>query len=159
MTDVYTSDELKTIANAPMMVGMSVAMVDLGIVSTAIEAVALSSELVKAGKTYPNNSAIQAVFSEEALKSGKTKPEKPNVTPEEVKSGAFVDRAIAEANKAIAIIQTKGTPEEATQYKQFLHHCGEKVAEAAGSGLFGSGSKISAKEAETLAKLKTALGI
>ena len=44
----YTSEELSAIAEAPVSIGMAVAMADLGIVSTAIEAVALSKEIVGA---------------------------------------------------------------------------------------------------------------
>lgn len=158
MTD-YSPEELKMLVNAPMLLGMSVAMADLGIISTAIEAAALSGELVKAGKNFPNNSAIQAVFSEEAIRSGKIRPEKPDISPEDVQSGGLVDKALASANAAIAILETKATPEEVAEYKQFLYHCGEKVAEAAGDGLFGSGTKVSAKEAATLAKIRAGLGI
>ncbi len=159
MSATYTPDELKSIANAPMMVGMSVAMADLGLISTAIEAAALSGELVKAANKYPNNGPIQAVFSEEALKSGVARPEKPDVTAEEVKSGGLVDKAITVAHSAISTIEAKGTPEEVAEYKQFLYACAEKVAQAAGDGLFGSGEKVSTKEAATLAKLKAALEI
>lgn len=43
---------------------------------------------------------------------------------------------------------------------QLLRSLAEAVANAAGSGLFGSGSsKVSAEEAAVMAKIKTALGI
>lgn len=155
----YTETELKTIANAPMMVGMAISMIDLGIVSTAIEAATLAKEFVGAAKKYPNNSVIQAVFNEENLKSGKIKPEKPQVTSEEVKSGAFLDRAIAATSEAVAIIDDRSTPEEVQQYKQFIYDCADAVAKAAGSGLFGSGTKVSEKESMALSRLQTALGI
>ena len=45
MVNQYTDTELKTIANAPLMVGMAISMVELGIVSTAIEAVAICDTL------------------------------------------------------------------------------------------------------------------
>ncbi|ELR96779.1 hypothetical protein [Gloeocapsa sp. PCC 73106] len=156
----YNETELKTIANAPMMAGMAISLVDLGIVSTAIEAAALGKEFVGVAKKYPNNSLIQTVFSEENFKSGVIKPEKPEITPEEVQSGALVDRAIASISEAITILTDRATPEEIQEYKQFIYGCGEAVAEAAGSGLFGSGSpKVSEKEALALSRLKTALAI
>jgi hypothetical protein len=160
MVNQYTDTELKTIANAPLMVGMAISMVDLGIVSTAIEAVAISKQFVDAGKKYPNNSVIQAVFSEENLKSGVIKPEKPEISPEEVKSGALLEKAIAAATDAVTLLEGKATPEEVAEYKQFIYSCGEAVAEAAGSGLFGSGNpKVSPEEAVALSRLKTALGV
>jgi hypothetical protein len=153
----YTPEEIKAIVSAPMNVGMAVAMVDMGIVSTAVEATAMTKEIVGASKKYPNNSIIQAAFSDESLKT--TKMDKPEVSAEEVKSGAFVDKAIAEANQVVTLLQGKASDAEISEYKQFIYDCGNTVAHAAGSGLFGSGAKVSEAEAATLAKLKTALGL
>jgi hypothetical protein len=155
----YTTEELQAIVTAPMMTGLAVAMIDMGIVSTAIEAAAMSKEIAGAAQKYPTNSIIQAAFSEEAMKSGQVKLEKPDIKPEDVQSGAVVDNAIATVNTALQVVEGKATPEEITQYKQFIYDCGQAVAEAAGSGLFGSGNKVSDKEAEALARFKTALGL
>ncbi len=156
----YTSDELNAIANAPMEIGMAVAMADMGIISSAIEAVALTKEIVGAAKKYPSNSIVQATFSEEMLTSGKIERKKPNVQPEDLKSGAIVTKAIAAVDVAVAAIGDKAKPEEITEFKQFVYACAEAVASAAGSGLFGSGDpKISSTEAAALAKIKAGLGI
>lgn len=154
---IYTSDEIKAIVSAPMEVGMAVATVDLGIISTAIEAAAMTKTIAGAAKKYPNNSIIQAAFSDESLKQ--TKIDKPDVKAEDVKSGAYVNQAIAEANEVIAMLQDKATDTEIAEYKQFIYDCGETVAKAAGSGLFGTGAKVSEAEAQTLAQLKTALSL
>ena len=154
----YTSDELSAIAEAPVSIGMAVAMADIGIVSTAIEAVAMSKEIVSAAKKYPNNSIVQAAFSETALTSGKIDRKKMDVKAEDVQSGAIVTKAIATVDLAIAAIGTKATPAELTEFKQFIYACAEAVANAAGSGLFGSGNpKVSEGEAAALAKIKAAL--
>jgi hypothetical protein len=156
----YTPQELTTIAEAPMMVGMAVAMADMGIVSTAIEAAAMSKEVAGAAKKYPSNSIIQSVFAEEVLKSGSVKMQKPDIKPEDVESGAVVDKAIAAVEAAVSAVAGKATPEEVTEFKQFVYSCGDAVANAAGSGLFGSGGpKVSDKEAAALAKIKAALAI
>ena len=156
----YTPEELNTIAQAPMAIGMAVALTDVGVVSTAIEAVALSKELAGAAKKYPTNSIVQATFSEAVLSSGKIKRSKPDVKAEDIESGAIVTKAIATVDLAIATIGTKATPEEITQFKQFIYACAEAVASAAGSGLFGSGDpKISPTEASALTKIKAALSI
>jgi hypothetical protein len=156
----YTSDELSAIAHAPMAIGMAVAMADMGIISTAIEAVALSKEIVGAAKKYPNNSIVQAAFSEAVLTSGQIERKKPDVTAEDVKSGAIVIKAIAAVDLALAAIGSKATPEEITEFKQFIYACAEAVASAAGSGLFGSGDpKVSPEEAAALTKIKAALSI
>ena len=154
----YTPEELNTIAQAPMAIGMAVALTDVGVISTAIEAVALSKELAGAAKKYPTNSIVQATFSEAVLSSGKIKRSKPDVKAEDIESGAIVINAIATVDRAIATIGTKATPEEITQFKQFIYACAEAVASAAGSGLFGSGDpKISPTEASALTKIKAAL--
>ncbi|NJL46504.1 MAG: hypothetical protein HC929_01970 [Leptolyngbyaceae cyanobacterium SM2_5_2] len=155
----YTTEDLQAIVTAPMMTGLAVAMVDMGIVSTAIEAAAMSKEIAGAAQKYPANSIIQAAFSEEAMKSGQLKLEKPDIKPEDVQSGAVVDNAITTINVALQVLEGKATPEEIAEYKQFIYDCGQVVAEAAGSGLFGSGDKVSDKEAEALARLKAAMGL
>jgi hypothetical protein len=156
----YTPQEMTTIAEAPMMVGMAVAMADMGIVSTAIEATAMSKEVSGAAAKYPNNSIIQSVFSEAAIKSGNIKMEKPDIKSEDVQSGAVVDKALAAVDAAVNVVSGKATPEEITEFKQFIYSCADAVANAAGSGLFGSGNpKVSDKEAAALAKIKTALAV
>ena len=153
----FTPEEMKTIAEAPVLVGLAVSMVDLGIISTVPEAAALSKEIAGAATKYPNNSIIQSVFSEAALKSGTVKMEKPEIKPEDVQSGAIVDQAITAINAASTVLSDKATPEEVSEYKSFIYACAEAVANAAGSGLFGSGTKVSDQEAVALAKFKTVL--
>jgi hypothetical protein len=156
----YTTTDLQTLVKAPMMTGLSVAMVDMGIVSTAIEAAAMSKQIAGAAQKYPANSIIQAAFSEETLKSRQVKLEKPDVKPEDVKSGAMIDGAIADINAALALVTGKASDAEIAEYKQFIYDCGLAVAEAAGTGLFGSGSnKVSVKEAAALERFKVVLGL
>ncbi|MBV9385224.1 MAG: hypothetical protein JOZ78_02225 [Chroococcidiopsidaceae cyanobacterium CP_BM_ER_R8_30] len=155
----YTPQELNVIAEAPVLTGLAVSLVDLGIVSAVTEAAALSTQLVGAAKKYPNNTIIQSVFSEAAFKSGAAKLQKPEINSEEVQSGAIVDRAIASINAALTMLQGKAASEEIQEYKAFIYTIAEAVANAAGSGLFGSGAKVSDKEAAALAKLKAALAV
>jgi uncharacterized protein (UPF0371 family) len=156
----YSNPELSTIANAAMMTGMAVAMVDMGIISSAIEAAAMSKEIVGAADKYPSNTVIQAAFSEAAIKGGTVKMNKPDIKAEDIKSGVFVDKAIEAVNNAVTVLEGKANPAEIQEYKTFIYACAEAVAKAAGSGLFGSGAqKISDQEAAALTKIKTALGI
>lgn len=155
----FTLEELRAIIQAPMITGLSVAMVDMGIVSTAIEAAALSKQVAGAAEKYPNNVIIQAAFSEETLKSKQIKLDKPNVNPEDVQSGAIIDNAIADITTALQVVEGKATEADISEYKQFIYDCGLAVAEAAGSGLFGLGKKVSDDEAATLNRLKVALGL
>lgn len=153
--NTYTAEDIKAIVSAPMTVGMAVALVDMGIISTAIEAAAITKEIAGAAKKYPHNSIIQAAFSSESLKTSKI--EKPDVKAEDIKSGAYVNAAIAEVNSVVTMLQDKAPANDITEYKQFIYDCGDAVANAAGSGLFGTGAKVSEAEAQTLARLKAAL--
>lgn len=156
----YTTAELQTLVKAPMMAGLSVALVDMGIVSTAIEAAAMSKQIAGAAQKYPTNSIIQAAFSEETMKSNQVKLDRPDIKPEDVKSGAMVDSAIADISAALTLVEGKASAEEVAEYKQFVYDCGAAVAAAAGEGLFGTGSnKVSTAEAAALAKFKVALGL
>jgi uncharacterized protein (DUF1697 family) len=156
----YTSEELLKVAGAVMVSGMAVAMVDSGIVSTAIEASALAKEISGAAQKYPNNAIIQTLFSEEAVKKAKAENPAPmEIKAAEMKPETAVATATAKINDAIAILNQKATPEDVQQYKEFIYACADRVAKAAGSGLFGSGVKVSDKEAAALASLKGVLGV
>jgi hypothetical protein len=157
----YTPEELSKLAGAVMVTGMAVSMVDVGIVSTAIEATAMAKEIAGAAKKYPYNSIIQALFSQEALEKAKGQPAaKIELKPEDLKPDTAVDTAIKAINDALAVLADRATAEEVTEYKEFIYSCGEQVAKAAGEGLFGTGAtKVSETEAAALAKLKASLGI
>ena len=144
MTATYSDQELNAIVNGAMLIGMAVAMADMGIISTAIEAAALSKEILGAAAKFPNNSVIQAAFSDTALRNG----------------SVFVTNAIAAVNSVVTSLESKATAAEIQEYKSFVYGVAETVAKAAGSGLFGSGDpKITDKEATALAKIKTAMNV
>jgi hypothetical protein len=151
----YTADESKTVMQAVMMSGMAVAIADMGLVSTAIEMSALAKELVAATQHFPNNSIIQAVFAEDNLKHlGQGE------VPKDITPANAADKAIEAINSATSMLSAKATPEEVNEFKKFIYTSAEAVANAAGSGLFGSGAtKVSDQEAATLSKLKTALDL
>jgi hypothetical protein len=156
----FTPAQITAIADAPMMVGLVVAMAEVGIVSSAIEAAALTKEMVGSSKKYPNNSIVQAAFSEAAIRGGSINQKRPDIKAEDLKSGVLVDKTIATVNAAITNLGDTATADEVREYKEFIYACAEAVAKAAGSGLFGSGDpKISDSEANVLAKLKAALAV
>jgi hypothetical protein len=81
------------------------------------------------------------------------------IKAEDLKPDVAVGTAIAKINEAIAVLNGKATATEIAEYKEFLYACCDRVANAAGSGLFGSGDpKVSDKEAAALAQIKAALG-
>ena len=159
MNEIYTTEELIKITTAPFLTGMAISLVDLGIVSSVTEVIALSSAIADSSMKYPNNTIIQAAFSKQALKDGTYKPENLTLKAEEVKEGMAVEKAITAINEAITIVQGKATEEEIKEYKEFIYSVGEVVANAAGSGLLGTGEKVTEKEAVALTQIKAALAI
>jgi hypothetical protein len=155
MTITYNSQESAAVVKAVMTSGLAIAIADLGIVSTAIEGVALAKEIAGAAKKYPNNSIIQGVFSEEALRQHP--PEKPKTA--EITPDNALDLAIAAINEAVILLEPKASPDEINEFKSFIYVSAESVANAAGSGLFGTGPKVSDKEAVALNKLKATLNV
>jgi hypothetical protein len=159
MSTNYTPEELAKIAGAVTISGMAVAIVEAGIISTAIEATAMGKEIAGAATKYPNNSIIQSLFSAEDLKQVKDDPSaRVEIKPEELQPDTAVGTAIAKINDALRILAAKATPDEVREYKEFIYACCDRVANAAGSGLFGSGTpKVSPQEADALAKIKAVL--
>ncbi len=156
----YTSEELAKISGAVTIAGMAIAVVDAGIISTVIEAAALAKEVAGVAVKYPNNTVIKAIFSPEALKEFKENPKlRMEIKPEELQPDVAAATAVTKINEAIAVLNGKATADEIKEYKDFIYACCDRVANAAGSGLFGSGDpKVSSKEAAALAQIKAALG-
>jgi uncharacterized NAD-dependent epimerase/dehydratase family protein len=148
----YTQEQSASLIKAAVVTGMAVAIADLGIVSTAMEMTALTQEILNATKKFPGNSLLQAAFSEENIKKSASGTAPKDMTPENA-----VDLAVEAINQGLAIANS-ASPTEVAQYKELIYACGERVAGAAGSGLFGSGSpKVSGQEAAVLTQIKTAL--
>jgi hypothetical protein len=149
----YTDAEWKTLLMAPLSCGFAVAMSDFGLVSTAIEGAAMNKELSEATTTYANNELIKTLFH----KADGSEPVK--IDPAELGTDAnnAVEKATTYINEAIKILSAK-SPTELADYKALCYGVADRVANAAGSGLFGSGAKVSDKEAAALAKLKATLG-
>lgn len=150
---VYTLEESSIVLRAVTLSGMAVAMADVGVVSTAIEATALAQEVASAARKYPNNSIIQAVFADETLKKLPLGEIPKDATPENA-----MEMAIEAIQEATGLLQSKATSAELAEYQQFIYAAAEQVAEAAGDGLFGTGApKVSDREMATLARLKSVL--
>jgi len=149
----FTPDDLQAAVQAPMKVGLAMALVDVGLVSTAMEAAALSQHVGQAATRYPHNAIIQAAFAaEDPLQLDLSRAGQDG-------SGTLFDKALVAVRQAIHRLAPKATAAEIREYKQFIYDCAEVVAKAAGQGLLGSGTKVSSREAEALARLKAALSL
>jgi hypothetical protein len=153
----YSPEEIKKLIAAPVNVGVAACIADFGVISTAIEAIAMTKQFENVANKYPNNSIIQAAFSKEVLKDAKI--ESVDMSGEDVQPGIFVERTLAAVTEAIQLVEGRASAEEITQFKQFIYDCGSAVAQAAGSGFAGTGAKVSEKEAALLNRVKTTLGL
>lgn len=151
----YSETELDTLRQAAIMSGHAVVFCEFTIVSMGIEIAALGKEITSATQKYPDSPLIQKLFANytENPEDGKQEPTS-EITPERI-----LESALTLIRQALAILSNKATPAEIQEYKQFIYSCADSVANAAGEGLFGTGKKVSQKEATTLRELKTALGL
>ncbi len=69
----------------------------------------------------------------------------------------FLENVLEKLKAAVAIAHLKATPKEAQEYKEFLYEIANQIANASGEGIFGTGPKISQKEAIVLEQIKKAL--
>lgn len=153
-----TAEERDTLMGGPLAAAMAVMAVDMGIFSSAQEAIALGRELAGAAERYASNPLITDLFDPEALKRG-VHPQKLEVTPQEVRDGKLLDRALEVVDGAVALARTKADEASVRQYCQLIVDGCEAVAGAAGAGLFGSGEKVSAAEKVALDRLRQHLGL
>jgi membrane-bound lytic murein transglycosylase B len=158
MTLELTAEERNTLLGGPLSAAMAVMAVDMGIVSCAQEALALGKELAGASSRYASNPLITTLFDPEALRKG-IRPDKLEVTPDDVRNGKVLDRALEEVDQAMALARSKTDEATAKQYAQMIVDSCVAVAEAAGKGLFGSGEKVTEAEKAALDKIRTHLGV
>ena len=153
-----TKEERNKLMGGPLAAAMAMMAVDMGIFSSAQEALALGRELAGAAGRYASNPLISSLFDPEALKQG-IQPQKLAVTPEDVRDGKVLDRALEEVDGAVALARAKGDAASAQQYCQLIVEGCEAVAAAAGNGLFGSGEKVSSAEKAALDRIRQHLGV
>jgi membrane-bound lytic murein transglycosylase B len=158
MTLELTTEERNTLLGGPLSAAMAVMAVDMGIVSCAQEALALGKELASAFIKYASNSLITSLFDPEALKKG-IRFDKLEVTPDDVRNGMVLDRALKEVDEAMAVARAKTDEATAKEYAQMIVDSCVAVAEAAGKGLFGSGEKVTEAEKAALDRIRQHLGV
>jgi hypothetical protein len=158
MTIELSAEERNRLMGGPLAAALAVMAVDLGLFSSAQEALALGRELAGASSRYADNPLIASLFDEEALRQG-IHPERLPVTPEEVREGRLLDKALAEVDAALALARTKADEASVREYAQLIVDGCVAVAEAAGKGLFGSGEKVSAEEKAALERIRAHLGL
>jgi hypothetical protein len=158
----FSSTEWEVLRDTPHLVVLAVAAAGAsGLFGSIAEAIAPSGTIVEALKG--SNQLLKEVCEKEEIKA----------SIESIKSltkasGDFVGiqaalrkQATDKARAALDLLRQKGSPEDITEYREFLIKLGDKVANAAKEGAFlgFGGERVSAHERTLLAELAEALGV
>jgi hypothetical protein len=156
----FNAEEWNLIRVAPVLVMTGVAASDPGgLIGAFKEAYAGVNSMMGALKESAGLGLMAALLAE---KSMPTMPDKKQMLGEgtaEQQSTNFKNSVLGYVKQALALIKTKGTPEEAAAYGQMMAGVAEKVANSAKEGgFFGfGGERVSAGEKAFLDELNTVL--
>ncbi|RYE82585.1 MAG: hypothetical protein EOO75_20475 [Myxococcales bacterium] len=132
-------------------VGLVATALDVGVVSAVKEFRALVRTMVDAQSAYAGVELITAMVAEaETNKRSDSPPDAPGV--------GFVDGILAKVPEAVRTVDAKATPDEAQAYRRLLREVARATTEASGSGVFGTGEKVSDDERAFLTRLDQAIG-
>lgn len=124
---------------------------DAGMFGKLREAGAIGGFIAETGQRYEGNplmsSLVSAIQGDEGMNILKNIDLKTLDVSDVLNQVGNLDGVLASAG------------EEAAPIKSFIVELAEKVASAAGEGLFGSGDKVSAEEQTFLADLRAKLGV
>lgn len=150
------AEERTTLLAGLLGAAMAVMAADLGVVSTAQEALALGRELEAARARYAANPLIRSLFDSELLR-GDPLPETLTPSPDDVRTGRILDRALEDLDQAMTLARSRVDEATAQEFAGLIMEICEAVAHASGPGLFGSGEKLSEAEKVTLGRIRTRL--
>jgi hypothetical protein len=156
----FTADEWKKILSSPVLAGVAVTVADpSGLWGLLQEGIASGRALIEAKNNPGANALVKELVDELITSDGRTtardgvKAELTGKAPEEIRKQAL--STLAEVG---AILDAKA-PQDAPEFKGWLKHIAEQVAEASSEGGFlgFGGVKVSDKEKATIAEIATAL--
>jgi hypothetical protein len=170
MPTIYTDDELNLLAYVPQVIGTAIASAtNSGIIGTGKELFASASALMEGIQSYPGNSLIRRIVPDpvgdrtklmEQMKKSRSWAQK-RMSARGVNSAEKLRTLMLEDTRAAsAILASKASPAEASEYKQWALSVAEKVANASSEGGFlGFGAqRLSAAERALIDQVKSALG-
>lgn len=138
----FTEDEWKVVLEAPPSAGMIVLTSTRG--GSFRESFAIGKSYVEARKQHGQSELLDDIVS--------AKPQRDKTrykSAEELKQGG-----LGHLRDAVALLETKATPEEVEGYRQFVLSLTQKVAEAHSE----KGEQISETEQAAIEEIKQALG-
>lgn len=144
----FTSEEWETVLEGPTAAGLMIAAAQRG--GSFRESYSIAKAYTDARRDHGASQLLDDIVGE------KPKVERPHVhSVDELKQ-----QSLEQLRQGLALVQQKGTPEEADQYKQFVVGLATRVAEAHREGFLGfSGDRVSDAERQAVSQVADALGV
>jgi hypothetical protein len=156
----FSAEEWQLLREAPMLVSAGVGAADpSGIFGAFKEALAGVKGAVEAAREYPNVELIQALLKDQETPKQPDRDQLlgPGDSQQKLQhlQGAVLDRC----TRAMALVKSKATAEEARAYRDWLMGTARKAAEAAKEGGFlgFGGQQVSSAEEAYLTQIEKAL--
>ena len=152
----FTDSEWDLLLQAITLVSMIVIASDFTLFSAVKEVFTLRKITNQTKLNYQNNQLIQDLLADT---SDGDKTTQINEIENSENFVDFLENVLEKLKAAVAIAHLKATPIEAQEYKEFLYEIANQIANASGEGIFGTGPKVSEKEAIVLEQIKKALEV
>lgn len=144
----FTPEEWETVIEGPTAAGLMIAASQRG--GTFRESYSIAKAYADARREHGASQLLDDIVGE------KPKVERPHVhSVDELKQ-----QSLEHLRQGLALVQQKGTPEDADQYKQFVVGLATRVAEAHREGFLGfTGDRVSDAERQAVSDVADALGV
>jgi hypothetical protein len=144
----FTPEEWETVLEGPTAAGLMIAASQRG--GTFRESYSIAKAYADARREHGASQLLDDIVGE------KPKVERPHVhSVDELKQ-----QSLEQLRQGLALVEQKGTPEDAGQYKQFVVGLAARVAEAHREGFLGfTGDRVSDSERQAVSDVADALGV
>jgi hypothetical protein len=144
----FTPEEWETVIEGPTAAGLMIAASQRG--GTFRESYSIAKAYADARREHGASQLLDDIVGE------KPKVERPHAhSVDELKQ-----QSLEHLRQGLALVQQKGTPEDADQYKQFVVGLAARVAEAHREGFLGfTGDRVSDAERQAVSDVADALGV
>ncbi len=145
----FNAEEWSQVAEGPPLAGLIVIAAQRG--GTLRESMQMAKYWVSEREQHEGGELLDALLAE-----------RPEVDPKQFKSAeALRSEGLEKVRAAVALLESKATPEEVEAYKRFTLGLAQRVAEAHKSGgvLGVGGEQVSAAESTALSEIAETLGL
>jgi hypothetical protein len=144
----FTPEEWQTVLEGPTAAGLMIAASQRG--GTFRESYSIAKAYADARREHGASQLLDDIVGE------KPKVERPHVhSVDELKQ-----QSLEQLRQGLALVEQKGSPEDADQYKQFVVGLATRVAEAHREGFLGfTGDRVSDAERQAVSEVADALGV